>query len=835
MKRISHRATGIALAGAFALAAGPAGLTGFADPDVAWGAVPQTIVVDGVNDFDPSNLIENDTGDTEIKDWCTGDGGAFEGPMDLGQVYVTNDNSFLYVGYVYDKDCFASPQVNLGMAIDLNGAFGGTTDPFGRKIGWTNVAQKPDLVVYDVVDAFNFEALYQWQGASWVNIGSTINPTYGGGSNGLGIIDNTGFVEFRLPLTVLGSPAPGTNVRLEWWMTQDGATKGPLDAIFSDGVQMSRATTTTFDTTAVVEMLGYKTYVIQNAVDAVPPTLSSATGTGFTLLANRQFALTTNKIDVQFNEPVEAASSQVAGNYALTNAGAVTVSSAVRDPAVSSLVHLTLSGTIGAQANPIRVTATNVKDLSNNTIVNNGTTNVRGFYLQNVTFRNDTSVGFCKGLFTAADSFWVEGNVLPITFAQADNARMLDPDVNRIYEVIVPFSIPQNPAGPPSTLDFQWKFSRTNAPASEFEPRDNRLTTLSSADGAARTVDAFWNDDNPANFTTIPMDVVFRIDASPNSPGVGDAITLLGSESPLSFTQPGLTMNPAGGGIYTRTVRFPRCTRKDIRWKVDYNGVFECTGQGDRFFTLNQAVSDTTGGPLGPLVLPARDIEHCTISDKSVAVTFSVDMFVFNPNLGPGDSVAVNTFSQPDTSVLMLDNGVAPDGAVDQIYTKTVVFPQGTDLNVTYKFSEDGVFECFGANDRSFVLDDVNHSVGSPQVRPLALWNYCSDNLVAAPRLPFTSSAGVSLAQNVPNPTWRGGATSIAFALPVAGRATLSVYDVAGRRIAKLVDGELAAGPHAATWDGRDESGRSVPAGVYFYDLVQGGERSAKRMVVLAR
>jgi hypothetical protein len=828
MTQRSNRAGLRALVGMLALVAGTVAV------EDARAAVPQTIVVDGVNDFDPSNLIENDTGDTEIKDWCSGDGGAFEGPMDLGQVYVTNDNNYIYVGYVYDKDCFASPQVNLGMAIDVNGAFGGTTDPFGRKIGWTNVAQKPDLVVYDVVDAFNFEALYQWQGSSWANIGSTINPGYGGGSNGLGIVDNTGFVEFRLPLSVLGSPAPGTNIRLEWWMTQDGVTKGPLDAVFSDGVQMSRATTTTFDTTDVVEMLGYKTYAIQNAVDSSPPTLASATATGFALLANRQFALTTNKIDVQFSEPVDATTSQSASNYALTNAGGVTVTGAVRDPSVTSLVHLTLSGTIAAQANPILVTATGVKDLSNNTIVANGTTNVRGFHLQNVTFRANTEVGFCKGIFTASDSFWVEGNVLPLTFAAADNARMIDPDADRVYTVTVPFSIPRDPVAPASTLAIQWKLFRSNAPAAEFEARGNRETTLSSADGAARTLDGFWNDDDPANFTTSPMDVVFRVNASAKSPGPGDVITLLGSESPLSFTQPGLVMTAAGGGIYTRTVRFPKCTRKDVRWKVDYNGVFECVGQGDRSFTLNQAVSDTTGGTLGPLVLPARGIEFCTTADKAVAVVFSVDMYVFNPNLGASDTVRVNTFSQPDTAVRMQDDGVAPDGAVDQIFTRTVVFPQGSDLNVTYKFSEDGVFECFGANDRSFVLDDVNHSVGNPQVRPQAQWDWCADNLVAVPRLPGAPGAGVSLAQNVPNPAPRG-ATAIAFELPRAGAVTLAIYDVAGRRIARLVDGELPAGPHQATWDGRDEGGRSVPAGVYFYDLVQGGSRTAKRMVVLAR
>ncbi len=811
-------------------------------PGAARAAVPQTIVVDGTNDFDPSNLVENDTGDTEIKDWCTGDGGAVEGPMDLGRIYVTNDNNFLYIGYDYAKFCFNSPQVNLGMAIDVNGAFGGTTDPFGRKIGWANVTEKPDLVVYNVLDGFNFEALYQWQGSSWSNIGSTINPGYGGGSNGLGIVENTGFVEFRLPLSVLGSPAPGTPIRLEWWMTQDGATKGPLDAVCSDAVQMSRFATTTFDTTDVVQMTCWKTYVIQNAVDNAPPTVTSATATGFAVQANKQFALTTNKIDLQFNEPVDATTSQNVANYALTNAGAVTVSGAVRDAAVTSLVHLTLSGNISAQANPILVTATNVKDLSNNTIVANGTTNVAGFYIQNVTFRNNTEVGFCQGVFANSDTFWVEGNALPLTFGGRDNARMIDPGSTRTYTVTVPFSLPRNPNTNSGSLDLQYKFYRSNAPIppgtgpNDYEGGSNRLATLSSADGATRILDGFWNNDDPADFTTQAMDVVFRLNASAKAPGAGNVITLLGSENPLSFTQPGLTMSPLTPGVYTvytRTVRFPKCTRKNVRWKVDYDGVFECTGQGDRSFTLNQAVSDTTGGPLGPLVLPARGIEYCTQIDKNVAVVFSVDMFVIDPNLPPNADVEVNTFSQPDTVVTLKDDGVAPDASSDQIFTGRIVFEKGSDMNVTYKFSLDDALECFGFGDRFFTIDDVAYSAASPQVRPLALWNYCADDLVDAPGT-LPAGARVELHQNVPNPAPRG-ATTIAFDLARPGRAVLAIYNVAGRRVATLVDGPLAAGAHRATWDGLDESGRPAPSGVYFYDLAQGGTRTAKRMVVLGR
>ena len=284
---------------------------------------------------------------------------------------------------------------------------------------------------------------------------------------------------------------------------------------------------------------------------------------------------------------------------------------------------------------------------------------------------------------------------------------------------------------------------------------------------------------------------------------------------------------------YTRTVRFPKCTRKNVRWKVDYNGVFECIGQGDRTFTLDEAVSDTVGGALGALVLPARGIEACTITDKAVAVTFPVDMYSFYyPSPSPLSEVRVNTFSQPDTSVVMLDDGFPPDGtAGNRVYTASIIFPKGSDLTVNYKHTADGNFECFGANDRTFLLDDVLYSVGNPLVRPVAKWNYCTDNLVAVGD--EVAAGRVELAQNVPNPVLH--ATTIGFTLARPGKVELSVYDVAGRKVARVLEGELPAGAHRAAWDGRDDAGRTVPGGVYFYEIVQGGERSAKRMVVLSR
>jgi len=97
---------------------------------------------------------------------------------------------------------------------------------------------------------------------------------------------------------------------------------------------------------------------------------------------------------------------------------------------------------------------------------------------------------------------------------------------------------------------------------------------------------------------------------------------------------------------------------------------------------------------------------------------------------------------------------------------------------------------------------------------------------------PSTGSAPrVALGPSAPNPSASG--STIAFALPAAGRAQLAIYSPDGRRVATLIDAALAGGPHQAHWDGRDASGRAVASGVYFYRLDAGGESLSRRMLLV--
>ena len=94
-----------------------------------------------------------------------------------------------------------------------------------------------------------------------------------------------------------------------------------------------------------------------------------------------------------------------------------------------------------------------------------------------------------------------------------------------------------------------------------------------------------------------------------------------------------------------------------------------------------------------------------------------------------------------------------------------------------------------------------------------------------------TGGAQLALSQNAPNPFDRSA--MIRFALPVSGPVSLRIYDLAGRRVATLVQGALGAGWHQRVWDGRDESGVRRSAGTYFYRLETSQGTRTRKMVML--
>jgi chitodextrinase len=82
---------------------------------------------------------------------------------------------------------------------------------------------------------------------------------------------------------------------------------------------------------------------------------------------------------------------------------------------------------------------------------------------------------------------------------------------------------------------------------------------------------------------------------------------------------------------------------------------------------------------------------------------------------------------------------------------------------------------------------------------------------------PTDLPASIALAQNYPNPFNPG--TTIQFALERPAYVRLTVFDVSGRPVLTLLEGNRSAGAHQVTWEGDDASGRALASGTYFYRL----------------
>jgi alpha-mannosidase len=84
-----------------------------------------------------------------------------------------------------------------------------------------------------------------------------------------------------------------------------------------------------------------------------------------------------------------------------------------------------------------------------------------------------------------------------------------------------------------------------------------------------------------------------------------------------------------------------------------------------------------------------------------------------------------------------------------------------------------------------------------------------------------------------PNPARARDGVALAFALSRPGAARLDLLDVRGARVARLLDGPCAAGPHEVRWSGRGDDGRRVPPGLYFMRLETPDGVTSGRFVLL--
>jgi len=96
---------------------------------------------------------------------------------------------------------------------------------------------------------------------------------------------------------------------------------------------------------------------------------------------------------------------------------------------------------------------------------------------------------------------------------------------------------------------------------------------------------------------------------------------------------------------------------------------------------------------------------------------------------------------------------------------------------------------------------------------------------------------GFGLLQSYPNPVSRtqiGQGVSISFQVPQPTQVQIAIYNLLGQKVVTLFQGVVESGIHHVVWNGLDERGQQVPAGIYFYALeANNGEKSMKKLVIL--
>jgi hypothetical protein len=104
-------------------------------------------------------------------------------------------------------------------------------------------------------------------------------------------------------------------------------------------------------------------------------------------------------------------------------------------------------------------------------------------------------------------------------------------------------------------------------------------------------------------------------------------------------------------------------------------------------------------------------------------------------------------------------------------------------------------------------------------------------NNTAVPDLSSLAPRAFGLERGVPNPFSRE--TRVICAVPRLARVRLAVYDVAGREVRILLDGEMQPGNHVVPWDGRDQRGGAVASGIYYLKMTAPGFRRTTGVTLL--
>jgi hypothetical protein len=507
-------------------------------------------------------------------------------PMDMLELYVVNDNTFWYFYFTVNTDFSANNWGKYLLYIDTTGdGNGAPTDAWGRSVTVLD-PHKPEFSINTWVDNIPYgpedTQFWAWDGLAWNEIGDAAGAAMQTGA--------VSAIEYKVAKADLGNPS---TIWCEVWSTGGGTTDPAQDTSNDPADDWNAIDWVTpavlFNSTRVDEATGG---------DTVPPTVVSAKALG-------QEPIT--QIEVVFSEPVDQTTAENVGGYTVSD-GIAVIDANLEADQVTVILDVAPALDYGIC---YQVTVTGVEDLAGNPIVNNGETNVDCFKLFDLYWRAHMNIRLQEvTYFPEPDTFAIEGGIAPLTWNPTCDHLLSDADNDSIYTGRWQFCLSCNcdTDSVDARAALEYKFTHQ---CTDWETIDNHYYGFDDS-VPSDTLDIWWNDEAPQDFTTLAIDVILRLNTTQmeNPPTPGDTVGVAGSEPPLTWDVPSINELHDDGvapddtpddGIYSGRFTFPANSLKTVEYKFTVNRIFECEGEGNRSLFLDDTIYSETN-PLRPPV-----------------------------------------------------------------------------------------------------------------------------------------------------------------------------------------------------------------------------------------
>lgn len=231
-------------------------------------------------------------------------------------------------------------------------------------------------------------------------------------------------------------------------------------------------------------------------------------------------------------------------------------------------------------------------------------------------------------------------------------------------------------------------------------------------------------------------------------------------------------------------------------------------------------------------------VAFIVMSVSAVAQSFTFTSNVLSKNALPGEfaqfnALVINHSAGSLSMKLKRTVNAIPSGWTSALCTPNGCYPPDVSL----------VGFSVAAGDTCPIDLDVSTDI-NPAVGNITLRVYPASDSLNYQDLTFTLStvtididAGpntnlqFALNGNYPNPF--NPTTVISYRLAVSREVTLKIFNILGQEIRTLVHEKQNAGAHQIVWDGRNNAGESVSAGIYLYRLQSGANQSTKKMTLI--